>query len=739
MSNSLITKGVRLGFHVEGKLMEEADKFLFDLNGDFELKPPRLHEVTKDKEYDNHLQMEYGLSHKFESKYSIDLEIDPQGVSGGVSPSYEASLQKSSGTKSSVANVQKLHYCFLPIGSFDLKIEQLQLTNEAKERLENLKFSEDALQFMKDFGSHFSTGFHHYGGITVKETSEEIREEIKRKTSADGSKISISAWIQIFKGGIVKSTEESSSVVKSETHKLYQKGVYQDFDENNVREYKDEITKNPEKAKIISRGPIEKLNGIWNFLQKEFPVQSDLLRLAWIQRTNSESDLIMARKIQLMNDIEKEKIQVRSIFRNKWRKNLEKKIQNEEHVLQQKMQDIQVKELDSNAEETPEKVQKHQKTEEGKSIRELRSYIHENIKKWYESEAMARAIVKIKTQQWQKVPTKHEYFHSLIDLLLVEIEEKDGIQAVFDIIKDFREIKERLMKRNIEIDSKYPFFDFIIEIFDLLDKSCDQGKELLSFDSFLSLLRRSFYSEEIAHDFELYSSEWQQKNIPFARSELEDIINMVSEIDNSSEIQDTINKKLWDSFINNKIWGKTILADLCEELCPLCKSPCLKEKHHKENHDCFHYPGGIVGHYYWKQKSLVGQKVSEFLHHGSKSIRTQDYVSILNDKEKFGQERFLSNYSCASAHEEYTFAFGTKNHHPFKNFSVVFRGWSSPTESRNGYHRYFINKYNNEISTRFNLNPCTFDGGEFKSTKILPEVKSDAFNTIEARLKKYFD
>ncbi|KAK2701964.1 hypothetical protein QYM36_019407 [Artemia franciscana] len=122
------------------------------------------------------------------------------------------------------------------------------------------------------------------------------------------------------------------------------------------------------------------------------------------------------------------------------------------------MQGIQVKELDSNAEETPEKVQKHQKTEEGKSMRERRSYIHEKIKKWYESEAMARAIVTIKTQQWPKVPTTPEYFHSLIDLLLIEIEEEDGIQAVFDIIGDFQELKIRLIKRNIEIDSKIYLF-----------------------------------------------------------------------------------------------------------------------------------------------------------------------------------------------------------------------------------------------------------------------------------------
>ncbi|XP_065582693.1 uncharacterized protein LOC136041844 [Artemia franciscana] len=564
---------------------------------------------------------------------------------------------------------------FVPMGLFRLRIEQLQLTNEAKQRVENLKTKEEAFKFMEDFGSHFSTGIHHYGGISI--------------------------------------------YYSSKIHDFSLKAAHGDFEKKDIKK---KITKNPELARIISRGPAKHLNGVWQFLKKDFPFQSDLLRLAWIQKTDSVSDLIQSIKRKLLDETNNKGYVQSDLLRLA----RTKKNQNKEHLLQQIRQDIQVKELDSNAEETPEKVQKHQKTEEGKSMRELIFYIHEKIKKWYESEAMARAIVTIKTQQWPKVPTTPEYFHSLIDLLLIEIEEEDGIQAVFDIIGDFQELKKRLIKRNIEIDSKYTFFDFINKIVNLLEKSCNQGKELLSFDSFLSLLRRSFYAEEIAEDFEIYCSESQQKNIPFARPELEDIINMVNEIDNSSEIQDTINKKLWDSFINNKIFKKTIWAHLCEELCPLCKSPCLKEYNHEKNHDCFHYPGGIVGHYCWKQKSLVCQKVSEFLKHGSKSIRTQDYVSKLNDKEKFGQERFLSNYSCASAHEEYTFACKKESHHPFKNFSVVFRGWSSPTKSREGYYRYFINKYNNEISNRFNLNPCTFQYGEFKSTRKLIVVKSYA-------------
>ncbi|KAK2713176.1 hypothetical protein QYM36_011764, partial [Artemia franciscana] len=572
MSHGLVRRGIRLGFHADRKDIKEVDNFLFELIGDFALHSPVLQKSGEDKKYQNELIVE--------ECHSIELNID---------------IKKPPGTR-----IEYFKCEFVPIGFFHLRIEQLQLTNEAKQRVENLKTKEEAFKFMKDFGSHFSTGIHHYGGKNI--------------------------------------------YFSAKTHGFSEKAEYRDFYEKDIRIL---ITKNPELARIISRGPAKHLNGVWQFLKKDFPFQSDLLRLAWIQNTDSVSDLVQSIKRKLLDETNKKGYVQSDLLRLA----RTKKNRNEEHLLQQKMQGIQVKELDSNAEETPEKVQKHQKTEEGKSMRELRSYIHEKIKKWYESEAMARAIVTIKTQQWPKVPTTPEYFHSLIDLLLIEIEEEDGIQAVFDIIGDFRELKIRLIKRNIEIDSKYTFFDFINEISNLLEKSCDQGKELLSFDSFLSLLRRSFYAEEIAEDFELYSSEWQQKNIPFARPELEDIIKMVNEIDNSSEIQDTINEKLWDSFINNKICGKTILARLCEELCPLCKSPCLKENNHEENHDCFHFPGGIVGHYYWKHKSFVGQKVSKYINHGSKSIRTQDYVSILNDKEKFGQERFLSNYSCASAHE----------------------------------------------------------------------------------------
>ncbi|KAK2703311.1 hypothetical protein QYM36_018224 [Artemia franciscana] len=103
---------------------------------------------------------------------------------------------------------------FVPMGFFHLGIEQLQLTNEAKQRVENL--SEEAVKFMEYFGSHFSTGIHHYFGMNIYYSAKKFR----------------------------------------------QKGVHQDFDGKDIKEYKEKITKNPEEAKIISREPAKHLNGV---------------------------------------------------------------------------------------------------------------------------------------------------------------------------------------------------------------------------------------------------------------------------------------------------------------------------------------------------------------------------------------------------------------------------------------------------------------------------------------------
>jgi hypothetical protein len=50
--------------------------------------------------------------------------------------------------------------------------------------------------------------------------------------------------------------------MESETANPQEKGPYQDFVENNTKEYEEKIIKNSEKAKIISQGPATRLNRI---------------------------------------------------------------------------------------------------------------------------------------------------------------------------------------------------------------------------------------------------------------------------------------------------------------------------------------------------------------------------------------------------------------------------------------------------------------------------------------------
>ena len=137
-------------------------------------------------------------------------------------------------------------------------------------------------------------------------------------SSADGSKIFGKAgWIQVFKAEASKSTENFSSIMESESQDAEEK-VYKDFDENNTKEYEAKIDKNPGKAKIISRGQAIRLNGIWQFLKKDFPSQANLLRKARITKTDSESDFIQSMKSKLLEEINKERLDNQHKFCQKY-------------------------------------------------------------------------------------------------------------------------------------------------------------------------------------------------------------------------------------------------------------------------------------------------------------------------------------------------------------------------------------------------------------------------------------
>ena len=68
---------------------------------------------------------------------------------------------------------------FLPMGFSHLGIEQLQLTNETKQRIETLKTSKEVLQFKDDFGSHFSSGTYNYGGMNIQYTAKPMNSSKK--------------------------------------------------------------------------------------------------------------------------------------------------------------------------------------------------------------------------------------------------------------------------------------------------------------------------------------------------------------------------------------------------------------------------------------------------------------------------------------------------------------------------------------------------------------------------------
>ncbi|KAK2721397.1 hypothetical protein QYM36_003620 [Artemia franciscana] len=356
----------------------------------------------------------------------------------------------------------------------------------------------------------------------------------------------------------------------------------------------------------------------------------------------------------------------------------------------------------------------------------LLSFFKKHMTKWYESEQLARSLARMKKKKWAKAPKSPEYIHSLHDIHVAEIEEEDGIQAVLDDIGSYNKVHigciKRFIKKGLDED-KYNFCDFQEEFLQCFLKSYDPEKELFIYDTFPSHLKERFNAKEMPNDFELYCSA-EDINISFTQPQLERFKFFFLIWEETFVKQETIIEKIWEKFEKHEISENTIWEYYCLYSCPLCNSPCFKKSEHKDKHDCFHNPGGIVGHYYLSSHLSRLQMVN------TKTIRTQDYQCNWFQKFFPHSKKILSNYTCASAPKEYEFAYGSRKH-KFKNFSLAFNGWYSPSKSRSGYYQYLVNKYNSELANRFKVYPYRLEPEEEKCEEKLSEIKKKAFLQIK--------
>ncbi|KAK2703284.1 hypothetical protein QYM36_018201 [Artemia franciscana] len=307
MSNGLCRRGIRLGFKVDEKDMASASHFLFNLTGDLVLNPPDMQEFILNKSYETKFDLEQGISRVLMLNFCLNVGIEIMGVdSEGISPSYNISSYDSLLTKSSEGEMHELSIHILPLGDFFLKIDQMELTNKAKDRVQKLKTSSEALHFMYDFGSHFSVGHHTYGGTRIHYTFKEPKAGMRIGDSKSKSKISGKVGTTVAKAEAAIKNDGSCSLLESKTLKSKSEIIWEDFSEKDKKEYIKKLRKNPEKAKIISRGRADDLVGIWEYLKKDFPVQSKIIRMTWIKEIKCKSDFMRSMKIRLYDKMEEE-------------------------------------------------------------------------------------------------------------------------------------------------------------------------------------------------------------------------------------------------------------------------------------------------------------------------------------------------------------------------------------------------------------------------------------------------
>ncbi|KAK2712495.1 hypothetical protein QYM36_011251 [Artemia franciscana] len=338
--------------------------------------------------------------------------------------------------------------------------------------------------------------------------------------------------------------------------------------------------------------------------------------------------------------------------------------------------------------------------------------IKENLVHWYEEEVFARSLARIKKKSWTKASKKPEYINSLHDIHLAEIEEKRGIQAVLDVIgrniKIHKSCIKSLIKKALEKDN-YKFHDFKMDILQCFLKSFHQEKKLFCYDSYFSHLNQSFNEKKILYDSEVTCLPGEM-NISFTRLQLKEFENEIlgTYFKEPLVSQETIMKYILNEFENP--FERTILNYYCSYYCPLCKAQCFKKNNHKDRHDCFHITGGAVGHYYLRS-NIPGLKRFD-----SKTIIAKNrYAKFLPFTTKI-----LSNYTCASAPKESKFVFDSKKY-KFKDFSIVFKNWATPSKSRAGYYKYLVTKHHFELANKFKLHPYRFEPGEEKYEIVLSQ------------------
>lgn len=205
--------------------------------------------------------------------------------------------------------------------------------------------------------------------------------------------------------------------------------------------------------------------------------------------------------------------------------------------------------------------------------------------------------------------------------------------------------KKKKKKERIKSDiTNYNLNKFKLNISEILALSCHEEEELFSSDTFILLLRERFFEESIAKEFEDYFLGLQEKTFSITQSQLQEMINTIINIEKYLQNKEAIIEEVMDRFMKGKVFQNNIWGYFCESPCPLCRSPCFKRNDHEGDHDCFHYPGGLVGQYYRTTKDVVGKNI---IH--KRTIISQNYINQRSWLTNVGIDSFIKLHLCFSS------------------------------------------------------------------------------------------
>ena len=219
MSNGLSFSGLNITFCREREdiRLTKSLKPLFTFTGKIELCNSPMDRSYMDKfELKNVKQFKRNVLDAVEKKFGFDACIGIDHCESSVKQEFHRVETQNEDIK--IKKIIIVSFTYLPIGSFKIPNKIRILTTEAFTALQNIETEEHALDFLKDFGSHYPDpeNVFHYGGVEMSYHSENAADTSTTTGKKESGKTSGRAKVKGLRGFFFKGKKGVHLEIKTE-------------------------------------------------------------------------------------------------------------------------------------------------------------------------------------------------------------------------------------------------------------------------------------------------------------------------------------------------------------------------------------------------------------------------------------------------------------------------------------------------------------------------------------------